>query len=156
MREYRRILAVVELDSVGEAVAQRTLALGRLTRSHVAFLHVVDVDAAADGGYPAPSRARLAADYESAAAFRLTHLAARVGAGEAEIHARFGEPRATVDAFAREWAPDLVVTATSDITRALGVGCDVLTLHATQRSHGGRLARMLKKILAPLAALQGV
>lgn len=112
MREYRRILALVDLDDAQhEAVARRALNLARLGRAELVLLHLIEPDPSLDGGYPAPSRQATRQGFEAGGIRRLAFLAARLGAGEADLRVRYGEPAREFEACARECMPDLVIAA---------------------------------------------
>jgi nucleotide-binding universal stress UspA family protein len=112
MREYRRILALVDLDDAHAPAARRALSLARLGRAELAFLHLIEPDPSLDGGYPPPSRAELRQGFEQAGQRRLDFLAATLGAGEAECLVRYGQPATCFAETLARWQPDLVVAAT--------------------------------------------
>jgi nucleotide-binding universal stress UspA family protein len=141
-RSYRRILAWVELDQSGEAVARRALHMARMTRSRLVLFHAIQPDLNVADGYPAPSRESLKQHFESAAVARLTQLANRLGAAEAECQASYGAPAQAFSAYAEQWTPDLVVVSTND-TRYISDGrWDVLSLQGTTHSKRGHFARL--------------
>jgi nucleotide-binding universal stress UspA family protein len=146
MHDYRRILAIVDFTDSGRAVARRALGLARLGQAELLFLHMIEPTAELDGGYPPPSRKACKQSYEAEALRRLDFLAANLGAGEAELLARFGQPRRSYADCIAAWQPDLVV-ADSD-PGFLGGRHDLLTLGRSHTS-GGRLLRLLQHFLAP-------
>ena len=147
MREYRRILAVVDLNEAGRAVAERALALSQLGRCELVLLHLIEPDVGLDGGYPAPSRAVARQGYETEGLRRLQFFAASLGAGEAKLQARYGQPRSAFADCAAAWQPDLVVAAYDP--GYLGGRHDLLTLGQAKRSVGGHLLRLLQHLFAP-------
>ncbi len=147
MRDYRRILAVVDFNESGRAVARRAFSLARLGGAELALLHLIEPDASLDGGYPPPSRAEIKNSHETEALRRLTFLAANLDAGEAKLLARHGQPRqAFVDCIA-EWKPDLVVAGGNP--GYLGGRHDLLTLGQANSGVGGRLLRLLQAFIMP-------
>jgi nucleotide-binding universal stress UspA family protein len=151
MHDYRRILALVDFSESGTAVARRALKLARLGQTELAFLHLIEPDPGLDGGYPSPSGKACQRDFEQAALRRLAFMAANLGAGEAELMARYGRPR---DAFANgiaAWNPDLVVAG--DDPGYLGGRHDLLTLGRSTNT--GKLKRILHQFMAPAGLLGG-
>jgi nucleotide-binding universal stress UspA family protein len=142
MREYRRILAVVDLDNGHVGVAQRALNLARLGHSELAFLHLIEPDPTLDGGYPFPSQEAVRKAYEQAGLGRLKFFAANLGAEEAELLARYGHPAHAFADCVATWQPDLVVAGEN---RAyLGGRHDLLTVgRSGQGDGGGKIRRLL-------------
>jgi len=144
MHEYRRILAVVDFTDSGRAVARRALGLARLGQAELLLLHLIEPTADLDGGYPQPSRKTSQKSYEAEGLRRLDFFAATLGADEAILQVRFGQPRAAfVDCIAA-WRPDLVV-ADNDPGH-LGGRHDLLTLGRGHNS-GGRLMRLFLHLI---------
>lgn len=110
-RPYRRVLALINLDGSDERIARKALLLARLNRAQLMFLHLIEPEAALDGGYPASSAKSDAAALEAGALRRLDFLAAQLGAGEAQCVARHGPARQCFRELLREWQPGLVVSA---------------------------------------------
>jgi nucleotide-binding universal stress UspA family protein len=148
-RSYRRILAWIDLDQGGEAVARRALHLARMTRAQLVLFHAIPPEHSAVDGYPAPSRASLKQGFESAALARLDQIANWLGAAEAECHAIYGpSPAQSFAAYAEQWVPDLVV-APADCTCHIADGrWDVLALQGSSKSRRGHLARLFDWALA--------
>jgi nucleotide-binding universal stress UspA family protein len=148
-RTYRRILAWIDLDQGGEAVARRALHLARMTQAQVVLFHAIPPEHSVAEGYPAPSRASVKHSFESAAMARLKQIANWLGAAEAECHAVYGtSPAQAFAGYAEQWAPDLVV-APSDCTCHIAEGrWDVLALQGSVRSRRGHLARLFDWALA--------
>lgn len=142
-RAYRRILAWVEFDAAGEAVARRALHLARMTQARLILFHAIPADHHVADGYPVPSRESVRQHFESAAMARLTHLANRLGAAEAECQARYGAPAQAFADLAERWAPDLVVAATDETPHIPDGRWDVLTLRGSARSQRSPLRRLL-------------
>ncbi|MDD5391131.1 MAG: universal stress protein [Gallionellaceae bacterium] len=147
MRDYRRILAVVDFSDSGQAVARRALALARLGQAELALLHLIEPDATLDGGYPPPSRAASQQAYEAEALRRLNFLAANLAAGDAKLLARYGQPRRAFADCVATWQPDLVVADHNP--GYLHGGHDLLTLGQAKHGAGGRLIRLIQHFLAP-------
>lgn len=146
---YRRILALVRFDASDEVIAGKALLLARLNRAHLDFLHLVEPDGALDGGYASGSRHMAARALEAAALRRLAFLAARLGAGEACCHARYGPRSQGFARHIRQLPPDLVVTG--EASASVDGPHDVLMLSAGRR-HGGRgWPTWLAKIVGLLA-----
>lgn len=147
MPEYRRILALVDLDDT--RVARRALNLARAMGAELAFLHVIPPDPGLDGGYPAPGRAELARGFESAALRRLACLRGVLNAEDSTLLSRYGPPEQAFTDCLADWRPDLVV-ADAD-PGYLGGRHDLLLLGQAP-SGGGWLKRLLGQILAPVLA----
>lgn len=109
---YRRVLALVNLDGTDEKIARKALLLARLNRAHLVFLHLVEPDAALDGGYPAASAKAQAEAFKAGALRRLDFMAAQLGAGEAECIACHIPTRQAINPVLQRLQPDLVVAAT--------------------------------------------
>ncbi len=136
-RPYRRVLALIGLDGTeDEKIARKALLLTRLNRAQLLFLHLIEPDAALDGGYPAASAKNDAAALEAGAARRLDFLAAQLGAGEAECVALHGPARQTFRQALKKWQPDLVVSA-QDFDFLSGAH-DVLILGHNGPPQGGK------------------
>ncbi len=148
-RTYRRILAWIDLDQGGEAVARRALHLARMTRAQLVLFHAIPPEHSVGDGYPVPNRASVKQSFESAALARLKQIANWLGAAEAECHAIYGtSPAQAFASYAEQWAPDLVVTP-ADHTRHVSEGrWDVLALRGSPRSRRGQLARLFDWALA--------
>lgn len=136
-RPYQRVLALVSLDGTDERIMRKALLLARLNQARLVFLHLVEPDAALDGGYPSAGARADAAALERGALRRLDFLAAQLGAGEAECVALHGPARQRFNQAAKKWQPDLVVSA-QDFDFLSGAH-DVLTLGRGRRKKGGRL-----------------
>ncbi len=134
---YRRVLALINFDSTDETIARKALLLARLNRAQLVFLHLIEPNAALDGGYPAASTKADAASLEAGARHRLDFLVTQLGAGEAECMACSGPLRQTFKQVLQTWQPDLVVAAAE---AGLPTGsCDVLILGQNNSPKGGRL-----------------
>lgn len=150
---YQRVLALIKLDRTDERIARKALLLARMSRAQLLFLHLIEPDAALDGGYPAAAASTGAAALEAGAVRRLEFMATQLGAGEAECIARSGPLRQTFRQVLQTWQPDLVVAAAEP---DLPTGhCDVLILgqrNAPKRGRlTGRLAAWLNSSLRPAA-----
>jgi hypothetical protein len=138
---YRRVLALINFDSSDEDIARKALLLARLNRAQLVILHLIEPDAALDGGYPAASAKADAASLEAAALRRLSFLSAQIGAGEAECMACFGPRRQTFRQVMQSVQADLVVAA---MDPGLPTGSsDVLILGHDKKRAGGRLVSRL-------------
>ncbi len=140
MHDYRRILALVDFNDAGSAVARRALKLARLGQAELAFLHLIAPDASLDGGYPPASRQANKQGFEQAALRRLAFLGATLGADEAALLARYGQPACSFADCMAEWRPDLVVAGVDP--GYLSGRHDLLTL-GQSGAGSGRLARWL-------------
>lgn len=136
-RPYRRVLALIRLDGTDEKIARKALLLARLNRAQLLFLHLIEPDAALDGGYPAASAKTSIAALEAGALRRLDFLAAQLGAGEAECVAQHGPSQQSFKRVLKKWQPDLVVSA-EDYAFLSGAH-DVLILGQNSRPQGGKL-----------------
>lgn len=145
MHEYRRILAVVDFDDHAAPVVQRAMKLARLERAELILLHLIEPDAALDGGYPVPSRKATGQALEAAALRRLAFLAAHLRADEARLISRCGSAAESFSSCIHEWQPDLVVAETDP--GFLAGQHDLLTLGRSRR--GGKLQRWLRTWLIP-------
>ena len=138
---YRRVLALISFDNTAETIARKALLLARLNRAQLVFLHLIEPDAALDGGYPAASAKLNADSLEAGAVRRLDFMAAQLGAGEAECIARHVSTRQATNPVLQSLQPDLVVAATEF---GLQPGSyDVLILGQGRRPKGGRLVSRL-------------
>lgn len=140
-RPYQRVLALIRFDGTDEKIARKALLLARLNRAQLVFLHLIEPDAALDGGYPVTSAKTEAAALEAGALRRLDFLVARLGAGEAECIARCGPAQQGFKQQLREWQPDLVVSA-QDFAFLTGPH-DVLILGHGGQTKGRRLISRL-------------
>jgi nucleotide-binding universal stress UspA family protein len=140
MKPYRRILTLIDFDPQSEGVAQRALLLARLNRAQLAFVHLVEPDAALDGGYPATSPKASADALEAGALRRLNFMAAQLGAGEAECLTGFGPRTQVFQRILKDWQPDLVVAARPLPAKAGAVDC--LVAAQSGQAGGGRLKRL--------------
>lgn len=147
MRDYRRILAVVDFSDRGRAVARRALALARMGQAELALLHLIEPDTALEGGYPPPSRAANRQGYETEALRRLDFLAANLAAGDVKLLARYGQPRSAFADCIATWQPDLVVA--DDNPGYLRGSHDLLVLGQRAGGAGGRLLRLIQHFFAP-------
>lgn len=144
MRTYQRVLALIDFDALECQAAEKALLLARLNKAELDFLHLVEPDAALDGGYPNGNPRATAHSLETASLRRLEFLAARLGATEARCHARHGPLRQGFLRHVREWQPDLVVTGGHHGYLATG-SHDVLILSASKRPRrGGMLTRLME------------
>ncbi len=142
---YRRVLALIRFDGSDEKIARKALLLARLNRAQLAFLHLVEPEAALDGGYPAASAKNDAAALEAAALRRLDFMSAQLGAGEAECLAQCGPSKQGFKQILKTWQPDLVVSA-QDFGYLSGPH-DVLILGRHSQSHEGKLISRLARWL---------
>lgn len=152
VRNYRRILAVVEFSDTGAAVIRRAHNLARLEGAELALLHLVAPDPTPDGGYPPPSRLELEQGFEQPALRRLAFLKGTLGVDKAELFARYGQPERGYEACIAHWQPDLVVAG--DDPGYLGGRHDLLTLGRTG-SHRGVLRQLLRWFMVPAGLLHG-
>lgn len=143
---YRRLLALINFDGSDEKIARKALLLARMNRAQLTFLHLIEPDAALDGGYPAASAKAHAEALESGALRRLDFMVAQFGAGEAECVARCGPTRQTLNQILQGWQPDLLIAAT-ELSVQTGF-CDVLILAQDTRAKGGKLISRLTGWLA--------
>ena len=111
MRDYRSILALVDLDDAEAVVARRALRLARLGGADLTLLHLIAPDPGLDGGYPPPGRQAERLGFEAGGHRRLAYLAARIGAAEARLHVCYGQPAREFETCVAELAPDLVIAA---------------------------------------------
>lgn len=139
---YQRVLALIDFDGADEKIASKALLLARLNRAQLVFLHLIEPDAAMDGGYPVSSPKANAAALEAAARRRLDFLAAQLGAGEAECIARCAPAHQGFQQQLSAWRPDLVVSAQDP--GFLDGPHDVLILgRGGKRKGGGLIGRLL-------------
>jgi nucleotide-binding universal stress UspA family protein len=148
MRDYRRILAVVDFNEPGRTVARRALSLARMGEAELLLLHLIPLDTSLDGGYPPPSRKASQQSYEAEGLRRLKFFAASLDADKVVLQARYDQPRSAFADCIAAWQPDLVV-ADHD-PGFLGGRHDLLTLGRAPRG-GGRLLRLLQHLIAPAA-----
>ena len=146
MKPYRRVLTLIDFDPQSEQVARRALLLARLNQAKIAFLHLVEPDAALDGGYPASSPKTYANALETASLRRLNFLVAQLGAGEAECLTQCGPAHQTFKQHLQEWQPDLVVSA-KDFSFLSG-SHDLLILGQRSQTRGGRMLKRLTNWLS--------
>lgn len=151
MHDYRRILALVDFSEAGTAVARRALNLARLGGTELAFMHLIEPDPGLDGGYPPPSHRQCEQGFEQAALRRLAFLAANLGAGEAELLARYGRPGEAFASGIAAWRPDLVVAG--DDPGFLGGRHDLLTLGRSASI--GRMQRFMRQLFIPAGLFGG-
>jgi nucleotide-binding universal stress UspA family protein len=137
---YQRVLALINFDGNDEKIARKALMLARLNRAHLLFLHLIEPDAALDGGYPAASAKAEAAALEAGAMRRLDFLKAQLSAGETECIARFGPTRQGLKHLLREWQPDLIVSGLDP--GYLTGNQDLLILGQPHRLSGGAFKRI--------------
>lgn len=138
---YQRVLALINFDGADEKIACKALLLARLNQAQLVFLHLIEADAAMDGGYPVSSPQADAAALEAGARRRLDFLATRLGAVEAECIARCGPARQGFQQQLNAWRPDLVVSA-QDLG-FVGGPHDVLILgHSRKMKGGGLIGRL--------------
>ncbi len=139
---YQRVLALINFDGSDEKIARKALLLARMNRAQLLFLHLVEMEAALDGGFPASSPQTEAAALETAARYRLDFLAAQVGADEAECVACCAPIRQAFRQQLHAWGPDLVVSAHDHAF--LNGAHDVLILGCNRQSRdGGLIARLM-------------
>lgn len=136
-RPYQRVLALICLDGTDENIARKALLLARLNRAELLFLHLIEPDAALDGGYPAAGAKNDAAALEAGAMRRLDFLVAQLAAGEAKCVALHGPARQSFKQAVKKWQPELVVSA-QDFDFLSGTH-DLLILGRNSRAQGGRL-----------------
>lgn len=149
MREYRRILALVDLDqglAPARTTVRRALGLARLSGASLALLHVVPPDTALDGGWPAPSLAQQANACEQAALRRLRFFAATLEVPEPDLLTGYGERAAVFARRVADWRPDLVVC--SEDPGFLDGAHDLLILGQTRRGDGAGIGRRFAGWLA--------
>ncbi len=146
MHEYRRILAVVDLDSTGARVARRAFNLARAMDAELTFLHLAKPDPNPDGGYPRPGHAELARAYETAALRRLAFLSGELHAGETALLARYGVPAQGFASVVADWEPDLVV---ADTDPGYLDGRHDLLLMGRRNGPRGWLKRVLEQLFSP-------
>lgn len=145
---YQRVLALINFDSTDEKIACKALLLARMNQAQLVFLHLIEPDAALDGGYPVSSPQADAAALEAGALRRLDFLASRLGACEAECIARCGPARQGFQQQLSAWRPDLVVSAQD--AGLLGGPHDVLILgHNRQTKSGGLIGRLASWLSSP-------
>lgn len=141
MKPYRRILTLIDFDARGEQVARRALMMARLSQAELAFLHIVEPDAAMDGGYPVSSHQANAHALETASVRRLDFLAGQLGAGEAECIALYGPARQSLRQALKTWEPDLVISARE--LDSLSGPYDILILGQRNGRKGGGIIRRI-------------
>lgn len=107
---YRRVLAAIELDQRGEAVARQAWVMAERQAACFALAHVVDYGRGLDGEHapfltPAEVEEKLTAIVRE----RMEVLARRLGAVDAAILVGFGDKAQGLAKLALGWQPDLVV-----------------------------------------------
>lgn len=152
-RAYQRILVLIGFDGLDERTAERAILLARMNHAQLDFLHLIEPDAALDGGYPGEPRAT-AGRLEAASLRRLAFLAARLGAGAATCHAIHGPLRQGFRRHVREWQPDLVVSGAHH--DYLGGSHDVLVLSPYRRRQRGKLIASLLGLLGRQTGTAGI
>lgn len=138
---YQRVLALINFDGSDGKIACKALMLARLNGAQLVFLHLIEPDAALDGGYPAASARAAAAALEAGALRRLNFLATQLGAGEVECVARCAPARQEFKRLLHERQPDLVVAAQDPAF--LEGPHDVLILGRNRQMKGGGLISRL-------------
>lgn len=144
MHDYRRILALVDFDALGERVARRAASLARSSQADLGLLHWIQPDTGFDGGYPPPSLAEQHQGYEQAALRRLGSMAGKLESVDPELLAVFGHGRSTLIDRVAAWSPDLVVVGRDP--GGLDQHHDLLTLGQAQGA-SGRLIRAMAGLL---------
>jgi hypothetical protein len=137
---YQRVLALINFDGSDEKIALKALMLARLNQAQLLFLHLIDPDAALDGGYPSASAKAEAAALEAGAMRRLDFLKTQLSAGEAECITRYGPTRQGLKHMLREWQPDLIVSGLDP--GYLTGNQDLLILGQPHRLSGGAFKRI--------------
>ncbi len=107
---YRRVLAAIDLDRRGEAVARQAWAMAEPNAACFALAHIVDYGRGLDSDHipfltPAEVEDKLAVIVRA----RLSALAARLGADDADILVGFGDPAESLRRLVLGWQPDVVV-----------------------------------------------
>lgn len=107
---YRRILAAIDLDGRGEAVARQAWAMAEPDVACFALAHIIDYGRGLDSDHvpfltPAEVEEKLAAIVRD----RLAGLARRLGADDAQLLVGFGDPAEGLRRLVLGWQPDVVV-----------------------------------------------
>lgn len=144
---YRHILALLGFDGLDQQIVARATSLARLSGARLSLLHVIEPEAALDGGYPVGNAATRAAALKQATR-RLRYLAASAGLEQAKCHAVYGPRGQMLRQEMAELRPDLVVMGRPGPCPAGAY--DILTL-AAARQRGGRLLPALRAWLLPRA-----
>jgi nucleotide-binding universal stress UspA family protein len=145
-RAYEHVLALIEFDVLDRSVVERASSLARLCGAALSLLHVIEPDAALDGGYAAASATARADALAQAARRRLEYVAVCAGADAARCHAAQGPRQQILRRELALWRPDLVVMGQPGPCPAGEY--DILTLAVAQR-RGGRLLPALRAWLSP-------
>jgi nucleotide-binding universal stress UspA family protein len=154
MREpvpYRRILALVNFDAQDTHVFHQARVLAKASGAQLRLLHIVDVDPALDGGVNLTPEQEAHA-YKAVVMPRLQSMAQAAEGVRIECHVRIGRPAPTLQQFAHDWTPDLVVTTRRAQDIAHGPW-DVLILSAPSTSWLSRLKRWSINPVANLTLL---
>jgi nucleotide-binding universal stress UspA family protein len=152
-RPYRRVLALIRFDASDDLVAGKALALARLNRAQLDFLHLIEPDAPLDGGY-AGSPTATAHALEQAALRRLQFVAARAGAAEARCHAAYGPPRQGFSRHILASPAELVVT--TEPSPYLAGTHDLLVLARDKSRRAKGMLNMLMNLVWPARGLARV
>jgi nucleotide-binding universal stress UspA family protein len=110
MTSYRRVLAAIELDQRGEAVARQGWALAEPQAARFALAHIVDYGRGFDSDHaPFLTPAEVEEKLTAIVGERLAALARRLGVPDAAILVGFGDKPAGLSKLALSWQPDLVI-----------------------------------------------
>ncbi len=152
MSTYKRILALVALNSDSAAVAKRAVQLSRSYGATLALASVVDYTPGFESDHvpfltPEEMRQATARDLRE----RLQQMMTDVGAGGCEIIVGCGSEHEVVSELTRSWRPDLVLVS-SHARHGLErnserAAYDVLTIQSNRPSFAGRMINALAAAL---------
>lgn len=152
MSTYKRILALVALNSDSAAVARRAVQLSRAYGATLALASVVDYTPGFESDHvpfltPGEMRQSIVRDMRE----RLDQMMTEIGAGGCEIIVGCGSEKEIVSELTRSWRPDLVLVG-SNARHGLDQGgaraaYDVLTIQNNRPGFAGRMINALAAAL---------
>lgn len=158
MTGYKRILAIVELDSDDSRVLRRAVQLSRWSGASLLVLHVLDYQPGFECDQaPVLTREQVETSLLAAAREKIDALLARLGVVQAHVLVVRGKPQEAGPAAAQDWQADLVVCSKAvryglDHARPpFGTACaytgELLSMRAERAGFGARLRAWLQPLL---------